>query len=62
MSSNSIGLPPFVWWMGIVEDRIDPSETGRVRVRILGYHTPSTEDLPTSESVSYTHLTLPTKA
>ena len=47
--SNTIGLPPFVWWMGIVEDRIDPSETGRVRVRILGYHTPSTEDLPTSE-------------
>ena len=46
---NNMGVPPFVWWMGIVEDRIDPAETGRVRVRIFGYHSPSTEELPTSE-------------
>ena len=49
MSSNSIGLPPFVWWMGIVEDRIDPAETGRVRVRIFGYHTDDIEVLPTKD-------------
>ena len=46
---GSIGVAPFVWWMGIVEDRIDPAETGRVRVRIFGYHSPSLEELPTSE-------------
>ena len=33
-------LPEFKWWTGIVEDRIDPAETGRVRVRIFGYHNP----------------------
>ena len=46
---NNTMLPQFRWWTGIVEDRIDPAETGRVRVRIFGYHSPSTEDLPTSE-------------
>ena len=44
----------FVWWEGVVEDRIDPLKLGRCRVRILGYHTNNkasgtgipTEDLP----------------
>ena len=49
MNKYSMDIPPFIWWMGIVEDRIDPAETGRVRVRIFGYHSPSTEELPTSE-------------
>ena len=29
----------FIWWQGVVEDRIDPLKLGRCRVRILGYHT-----------------------
>ena len=29
----------FVWWQGVVEDRVDPLKLGRCRVRILGYHT-----------------------
>ncbi len=49
MNNYSMDIPPFIWWMGIVEDRIDPAETGRVRVRIFGYHSPSTAELPTSE-------------
>jgi len=28
----------FIWWTGVVEDRIDPLKLGRCRVRILGYH------------------------
>ncbi len=28
----------FVWWQGVVEDRKDPLQLGRCRVRILGYH------------------------
>lgn len=41
----------FNWWIGIVEDRLDPEQLGRVRVRIFGYHTEDkillpTEDLP----------------
>ena len=34
----------FVWWQGVVEDRIDPLKLGRVRVRVLGYHTDNKED------------------
>jgi hypothetical protein len=34
----------FVWWQGVIEDRIDPLKLGRCRVRILGYHTDNKED------------------
>lgn len=41
----------FNWWIGVVEDRMDPEKLGRCRVRIFGYHTDNkvllpTEDLP----------------
>ena len=42
----------FVWWQGVVEDRIDPLKLGRCRVRILGYHTDNKIDgvgIPTDE-------------
>ena len=39
----------FVWWTGVVEDRDDPEMIGRCRVRILGYHSKSTTDIPTDE-------------
>jgi len=47
-----MGLDGFVWFVGVVEDRVnDPSKLGRVRVRCLGHHTEdrkllATEDLP----------------
>ena len=34
----------FVWWQGVVEDRIDPLRLGRCRVRILGYHTDNKQE------------------
>lgn len=42
---------PMYWFTGVVEDRQDPMELGRVRVRIFGLHTDDTtkigvEDLP----------------
>jgi len=41
----------FNWWIGVVEDRMDPEKLGRVKIRIYGYHTDNkvllpTEDLP----------------
>lgn len=41
----------FTWFMGVVEDRNDPEQMGRVRVRCFGFHTDSrssikTDDLP----------------
>ena len=31
----------FTWFMGVVEDRMDPEMMGRVRVRCFGFHTES---------------------
>ena len=39
----------FNWWIGVVEDRMDPEKLGRCRVRIFGYHTDSKIILPTKE-------------
>ncbi|SVA13747.1 uncharacterized protein METZ01_LOCUS66601 [marine metagenome] len=39
----------FVWWQGVVEDRVDPLKLGRCRVRILGYHTNNKERIPTQD-------------
>jgi hypothetical protein len=39
----------FIWWIGIVEDRMDPEKMGRCRVRIYGYHADSKEQVPTED-------------
>jgi len=46
-----MGQSGFIWWFGVVEDINDPLKLGRVRVRVIGYHTPDksiigTADLP----------------
>lgn len=33
-----MGKDGFAWFFGVVEDRMDPLEAGRVKVRIFGYH------------------------
>ena len=47
--SNFMGRDGFHWFVGVVEDRNDPSALGRVRVRCLGYHTADIIDLPTTD-------------
>ena len=44
-----MGQDGFIWFVGVVEDRNDPSALGRVRVRCLGYHTTDITDLPTTD-------------
>ena len=39
----------FNWWIGVVEDRMDPEKLGRVRVRVFGYHTDNKVILPTKD-------------
>lgn len=39
----------FIWWVGVVEDRDDPEQLGRCRVRIFGYHTEDKTLLPTED-------------
>ena len=33
------GRDGFHWWIGEVEDHMDPAQLGRVRVRIIGWYT-----------------------
>ena len=47
--SNFLGRDGFTWFVGVVEDRADPSYLGRIRVRCLGYHTDDKTVLPTSD-------------
>ena len=47
--SNFMGLDGFVWFVGVVEDRNDPSALGRVRVRCIGFHTEDISALPTTD-------------
>lgn len=37
----------FTWFFGVVEDRMDPLDLGRVRVRCQGFHTQDKTELPT---------------
>ena len=46
---NIFNKDGFIWWIGVVEDRMDPEKSGRVRVRIYGYHTDEKELLPTKD-------------
>lgn len=48
----------FVWWVGVVENRLDPLKLGRCQVRIFGYHTEDKQNLPT-ERLPWAHPTLP---
>lgn len=50
--TGQMGKDGFIWFVGVVEDRMDPKHMGRVRVRCLGWHNPSTDEdegIPTED-------------
>lgn len=47
--SNLFDNGSFFWWVGVVEDRMDPLFLGRCRVRIVGYHSADKSILPTED-------------
>ena len=47
--SEFMGKNGFIWFVGVVEDRADPKNLGRLRVRCLGYHTEDLVTLPTAD-------------
>ena len=62
------GRDGFVWWIGEVENIDDPSDLGRVKVRIVGWYTGNksnkgadsyTKTLPT-ENLPWATVLLPT--
>lgn len=59
-TENIFGKDGFVWFIGVVEDRKnDPDKLGRVRVRIMGYHSDDLEVLPV-ESLPWAIVMQPT--
>jgi hypothetical protein len=56
--NNFIGLTGFNWWVGVVENRLDPLNLCRVQVRIFGWHTDNKELIP-SEDLPWAHPVLP---
>ena len=55
---NFIGLEGFIWWIGVVEDRKDPEQLGRVRVRCFGWHTEDKNKIPT-DALPWAHPVIP---
>ena len=53
-----IGKGDFYWFIGVVEDRNDPEEMGRVKVRALGFHTDDKTKIPT-ESLPWAQVLMP---
>ena len=47
---NFMGKDGFQWFVGVVEDRMDPKRLGRLRVRCLGHHTEDKDKLKTLSS------------
>jgi len=47
--SYFMGKDGFNWFVGVVEDRLDPEHCGRVRVRALGYHSEDETNIPTKD-------------
>jgi hypothetical protein len=46
---NFIGMSGFIWWVGVIEQRVDPLAMGRCKVRIFGWHTENTSLLPSDD-------------
>lgn len=46
---NRLGHDNFIWWLGVVEDRKDPLNLGRCKVRIFGSHTDNLNEIPTDD-------------
>lgn len=53
-----MGLNNFVWWFGVVENRLDPINLGRVQVRCFGWHTDDRNQIPI-EDLPWAHPVVP---
>jgi hypothetical protein len=46
---NFIGKDGFTWFIGVVENRVDPLGMGRCQLRIFGWHNPNVSELPVTD-------------
>ena len=49
MNTGYIGKNNFIWWVGVVENPVDPLRVGRCQVRIYGWHNENPTILPTKD-------------
>ena len=61
MNDKFLGFNGFIWFVGVVEARNDPTYTGRLKVRALGHHTGDKQVLPTAD-LPWAHVMLPVTA
>jgi hypothetical protein len=59
--NNFIGKDGFNWWVGVVENRMDPLQLGRCQIRIFGHHTENKQLLPTAD-LPWAQASLPTNS
>lgn len=57
--SSFAGTSGFTWFTGVIEDIDDPTKTGQVRVRIIGWHDSDKAKLPT-DKLPWAQVVLPT--
>lgn len=55
---NFLGRNGFFWFIGVIEDRMDPLQLGRVRVRAHGWHTSSKTEIKT-ENLPWAQVIMP---
>lgn len=60
-NKNFIGLEGFIWFMGVVENRLDPLKLGRCQIRIFGWHTDNISLIP-SEDLPWAQPLIPVNA
>ena len=60
-NSDSFIGGSFTWFTGVVEDRFDPEELNRVRVRCFGFHSENQSDIDT-EDLPWATVMMPTTA
>jgi len=58
MNTNFAGKNGFIWWVGVVESRVDPLALGRCQVRIIGWHSINKQLVPT-EDLPWAHPMYP---
>ena len=58
---NIKSLENFVWWIAVIENRVDPLGIGRCQIRIFGYHTDDKTILPTID-LPWAHPVFPLNA
>lgn len=58
IDNQFLGLNNFVWWFGVVENRLDPLKLGRCQVRCFGWHNDDINQIPIA-SLPWAHPIVP---